>query len=242
MHEVGGIVVAHRDLFEYDAALHIDVMRRHGRVQHDIDDDIDGKRQIPIEYRRVVAGVLLLGECVQLATNGIHRGRDLQSGARRRALEQEMLEKVARARDRGRLMARSDWDPDSDACAADAGHRLADYPQPGRQRRPGDRPTPGCRDAGCSGTRLQLRLGHQSILRVGGSPGILDGYQAFLQKAFGQSKSGHVPEHQAGVQCASPQHVDRLSDRIVGRPTKRSGRDQRESNGRRADLFRDGKR
>ena len=69
MHEVGGIVVTHRDLFEYDAALHIHVVRRHGRVQHDIDDDIDGKRQIPIEHRRVVAGVLLLRECVQLATN-----------------------------------------------------------------------------------------------------------------------------------------------------------------------------
>ena len=38
-----------------------------------------GERQIPIEHRCVVAGVLLLRECVQLATNGIHRGSDLES-------------------------------------------------------------------------------------------------------------------------------------------------------------------
>ena len=137
-HEIGGVVVAHRDLFEDHAALDVDVLRGHRRMQHHVADDVDGEREITVEDGRVEAGVLLLGERVELAADGVHLDRDVEGAAAPGALEQQVFEEVAGAGQRGRLVARADRHPHADAHAADAGHRLGDHAQSARHDRAGD--------------------------------------------------------------------------------------------------------
>jgi hypothetical protein len=96
VHEVGGIVVAHGDLFEDHAALGVDVLRIDQRGGHHVGDDVDRQRQILVEHPRVVAGVLLGGESVEVTAHRVHRRGDLHRGPPPGALEQQMLEVVGR--------------------------------------------------------------------------------------------------------------------------------------------------
>ena len=143
MDEVAGVVVAHRDLLEHDAALDVDVLRRDGRVQHDVGDDVDRERQVAVEHRGVEAGVLLLGEGVELAAHGVHGASRCRAPYASGALEQQVLQEVAGAGQGRRLVARADGHPHPDAGAAHAGHRLGDDAQAAGQRRAGDHATAG---------------------------------------------------------------------------------------------------
>ena len=75
VHDVAGVVVVHGDLLEDHAALGLDVLGADQRIGHDVADDVDGQRQVGVEHPRVVAGVLLGGEGVHLAADGVDRRR-----------------------------------------------------------------------------------------------------------------------------------------------------------------------
>ncbi len=81
VHLVAGLVVVHRDLFEDHASLSLHIGLGEDGVDHEVAHDIDRERQVGVEYPRVVAGVLLRGEGVRLAADGLDRRRDLQRGA-----------------------------------------------------------------------------------------------------------------------------------------------------------------
>ena len=141
--KVGRLVVAHGDLFEDHGAFDVHVLLADRRVEHDIGDDIDGQRQVAVKHGGVEAGVLLLRERVELTTDGVDRRGDVQSAASRGALEEQMLEIVAGAGHRGRLIGGTHAHPDTDARTARPGHGLGDDPQPARQHRLGDQPAAG---------------------------------------------------------------------------------------------------
>ena len=82
VHQVGGIVLVHGDLFEDDPAFGLDVVLAQQRRRHHVGDDVDRQRQIPIEHPRVVAGVLAGGERVELAADGLERAAEMSSALR----------------------------------------------------------------------------------------------------------------------------------------------------------------
>ena len=80
VHAVARVVLGHRDLFEDDAALDVDVLLEDQRAGEHVADDVDGERQVGVEHARVVARVLLRGERVHLAADRVDRGGDVQRG------------------------------------------------------------------------------------------------------------------------------------------------------------------
>ncbi len=74
-----GVVVAHRDLLEDDVAFELDVVGGAATVEHHVGDQVDGQLQVAVEHVRVVAGVLLGGERVQLTADRVHRLRDVHA-------------------------------------------------------------------------------------------------------------------------------------------------------------------
>ena len=89
-----GIVVAHGDLLEHHVAFEFDVMGLATTPQHHIGNQVDGQFQIVVEHMRVVAGVLLGGERVELTADRVDGLRDLHRGARRGRLEQQVFQEV----------------------------------------------------------------------------------------------------------------------------------------------------
>ena len=90
-----GIVVAHGDLLEHHVAFEFDVMGLATTPQHHIGNQVDGEFQIVVEHMRVVAGVLLGGERVQLTADRVDGLRDLHRSARRVALNSRCSRKCA---------------------------------------------------------------------------------------------------------------------------------------------------
>ncbi len=131
--DVAGVVVVHGDLLEDDAALGLDVLGADQRIGHHVADDVDGQRQVDVEHPRVVAGVLLGGEGVQVASDRLDGGGDLHRGPRARALEQQVLEVVGRAHLGAGLVAGADVHPHTERDRADARHLLGDHAQAARE-------------------------------------------------------------------------------------------------------------
>ena len=112
MDEVVRRVLDHLDLFEDDLLFPADILAAERRVHDDVRQHLDGQRQMLVEDLEVVAGVLLGGERVHLAANGIDRLSDVLRAPCRGALEQHVLDEmsdaalllrfVARARGRAR--------------------------------------------------------------------------------------------------------------------------------------------
>ena len=86
----------------------------------------DGEGQVLVEHLHVIAGVLLRGEGVDLAANGVHLLGDAFSGAASRALEQHVLDEVRDARMRLGLVPRATSQPDADADGTHVRHSLGD--------------------------------------------------------------------------------------------------------------------
>ncbi len=93
------VVVAHRDLLEHHVAFDLDVVGGAAAAQHHVGDQVDGQLQVGVEHVRVVAGVLPGGERVQLTADGVDRLGDLDRGARRRRLEQQVFQEMRGACD-----------------------------------------------------------------------------------------------------------------------------------------------
>src|SRR5262249_30209044 len=90
-----------------------------------------------VEHPRVVARVLLAGERVQLATDRVQGGRDLQGGAPAGALEQQVLKVVSGPSVGEILVARADARPDAERGRPHGGQLLGDDRPPAGQARAG---------------------------------------------------------------------------------------------------------
>lgn len=71
VHAVARVVLRHRDLFEDDTALGVDVVLEDQRSGEHVADHVDGERQVGVEHARVVAGVLLRRERVHLTADRV---------------------------------------------------------------------------------------------------------------------------------------------------------------------------
>jgi len=135
VHHVVGVVVVHRDLVEDDVALGVDVLGGDQGVGDHVAEHVHRQVQVHVEDPCVEAGVLLGGEGVELAADGVQGHRDVHRRAAPRALEQHVLEEVGAAVQRLVLVGGPDPDPDPDAGRAHPGHLLGDDAQPrGEQR------------------------------------------------------------------------------------------------------------
>ena len=95
-----------------------------GRTHHDVGEHVDGQRQVLVEHLDVVARVFLGGEGVHLTADRVDRLRDVLGAARRRALEEHVLDEVGDAALLLGLVTRAARQPDADADRAHMRHPL----------------------------------------------------------------------------------------------------------------------
>jgi hypothetical protein len=122
--QIVGRVLDHLDLFEDHLLFALDVFFREQRVADQVREDLDRERQVLVEHLGVVAGVFLRRERVDLAADRIDLLRDLLGVARRRALEEHVLDEVRDAGVIGRLVARAARQPDADGDRPHVRHPL----------------------------------------------------------------------------------------------------------------------
>ena len=102
--DVARVVIRHGELFEDHAALVLEVHRvEHRRCEH-VGEHTHRHVEVAIAHLREVAGVLLGGERVVLASHRIEGHRDVERAAGFRALEEQVLEEVRRAVGHGLLI------------------------------------------------------------------------------------------------------------------------------------------
>ena len=79
--EIVGSVLGLRDLLQHHLALAIDLLRLKDRLEKKIGEQLGGHRQVGAEHLGVVAGVLLAGERVEHAADGVDLLGDLRGSA-----------------------------------------------------------------------------------------------------------------------------------------------------------------
>ena len=121
-----GHVEVHEDLLDDHLALGVDLVGPERRVGEHVAEDVDAEVDPVGRQPRVVRGVLAVGEGVHLAAHRVDRLGDLAGRAGGRALEQQVLEEVRRARQLGGLVAPADTDPDAERHRPGLGHALGD--------------------------------------------------------------------------------------------------------------------
>ncbi len=126
VHDVVGRVVAHADLFEDDLPLGFHVGGTERGLPEHVGEDVERGFELRIGNAHVEHGLLVRRERVHLAANRLDGLGDLTGAARLRALEEQMLEKVARAPLRRGLVARTASDPRAECHRAQPGQRLTD--------------------------------------------------------------------------------------------------------------------
>ena len=95
---IAGVVVVHRDLFENDFTLTLDIRCIESAVEDHVADGLDRQVGVIVKDTGIKAGVLLAREGIHLTTHGLHRCGDLPCRTRARAFEEQMLEEVRRPR------------------------------------------------------------------------------------------------------------------------------------------------
>ncbi len=148
VHEVVGRVVAHPDLLEDHLALRLELVEADRRRPHDLGQDLERERQALVGDAHVERGRLLTGERVHVAADRLDRFRDLRRVPVVGALEQQVLEEVARARDPVVLVARAGADPEPGRDGTQPRKLLGDD----AQARP---------EAGSAYARASHRIGHR---------------------------------------------------------------------------------
>jgi hypothetical protein len=123
---VGRVVVGHGEFFEDDAAFGLELDGVERRRGDHVGEDVDRVVEVDVAHPGVVAGVLLRGRGVVLAADRLEGDRDVERGARRRPLEEEVLEEVRGAALSGLLVAGAHGDPEADGRAAGPGHLLGE--------------------------------------------------------------------------------------------------------------------
>ena len=123
------VVVAHGDLLEHDVALDLDIVCGTTPAQHHVRDQVDGQFEIGVEHVRVVARVFTGGERVQFTAHRVDGLRDVDCGARRRGLEQQVFQEVRSTGDARPLITGADVDPHPDRCRMHRRDVLGDHAQ-----------------------------------------------------------------------------------------------------------------
>ena len=148
VHDVTGVVVVHRELFEDHPALVLDVVDVQARRGDHVTQDVDRHRQVLVQHPGVVAGVLLARDGVGLPADGVERRGDLHRRPPPGALEQQVLQEVGRSQVALGLVPGTHTYPAAEGRRAQARHRLGEDPDPagedgaahnGTARLPGDR-------------------------------------------------------------------------------------------------------
>jgi len=91
VHSVTGIVIIHRDFFENDASLILDIFTIQQSISHDVTYNIDRQREILRKNSGVKAGVLLRSEGIHFPTHGVHDGGDFPGSSAPSALEKQVF-------------------------------------------------------------------------------------------------------------------------------------------------------
>ncbi len=124
--QILGIVAGHFDFFEDHGLLARDFIRREGRSENHVGDDVEGRRQMLVEDAGVVAHEFFRGEGVEHAPDAVGLARDIFGRAARSALENHVLDEMRNAVQLDGLAARAVLQPDADGNAANVRHRLSD--------------------------------------------------------------------------------------------------------------------
>ena len=133
--DVGRLVAVHEDLFEDHLALGVHLFGPERRPAEDVAEDVQAELDILGQCPHVKRRVLLGRVGVHVAPDSVDLFCDLAGGPFRRALEEQVLEKVRDARLLGCLVARAGPDPDAHAQRGHLGHRLAHEPDAAWQLR-----------------------------------------------------------------------------------------------------------
>ena len=130
--EVLRVVVDHRDLFEHDLALGVD-LGEHRVVDH-ADDHVERRLEPVVGDARVDERRLPRSGGVELAAEPVEDLRDLLRRVRAGALEEQVLDEVRDTGARVGLVARAGADPEAERHRADTGDVLRDDSLPGGER------------------------------------------------------------------------------------------------------------
>jgi hypothetical protein len=124
-----GIVITHGDLLEHHVALDLDIVCGATPTQHHVCNQVDSQFEIGVEHVRVIAGVFAGGERVEFTTDRVDSLRDLDRGARRRGLEQQVFQEVRRTGNAGPLVTGAHVDPHPHRCGMHRRDVLGDHTQ-----------------------------------------------------------------------------------------------------------------
>ena len=133
--EVVGRVVTHPNLLEDHLTLRLDLFAAESRRPHDVGQDLQSKGKVAIGHPHVELRELLARRRVHVATDRFDGLGDLERVAPVGALEQQMLEEVARTRQFVGLVARTRGDPEADRDRAQGRESFGDDPQSGLEAR-----------------------------------------------------------------------------------------------------------
>ncbi len=118
------IVHVHLNLFEDDLPLFSDVVGIEERPEDEIGHDVEGDGKMFVQHLHVEADLLLGGEGVQHAADGIHLAGDGFGGAALGTLEDHVLHEVGKAVFVRSFAAGAVADPNSNGNRADVRHGL----------------------------------------------------------------------------------------------------------------------
>ena len=121
VHEIGGVVLDHRDLLEHDLALRTRALVLEARARSHVAHHVERERQVLVEHADVDDGRVRGRERVQLGAELVEDAGDLDLVVALAALEQQVLDEVRDAGLGRPLVARADVDEDADR---DRAHRL----------------------------------------------------------------------------------------------------------------------
>ena len=122
---IGGLIAVHGQFFGDHQALSVDVFWAKRRFCHDVAQDLERHRRIIGQEACVEGGVLLRREGVAIATDRIEVLSDRGSRARRRPLEQQVLQEMRSAGHRLGFITGSNVDEESNGDRGDS-QRLRD--------------------------------------------------------------------------------------------------------------------
>ena len=121
VHEVGGVVLDHRDLLEHDLALGLERLGLEARARRHVAHDVERERQVLVEHAHVHDRRLARRVRVELGAEAIGDAGDLDLVEALAALEEQVLDEVRDAGLGRPLVARADADEHADR---DRAHRV----------------------------------------------------------------------------------------------------------------------
>ena len=130
VHEIGRVVLDHRDLLEHDLALGLERVGLEARARGHVAHDVERQRQVLVQHAHVHDRRLARRVGVELGAQAIGHAGDLDLVEALAALEQQVLDEVRDAGLRRPLVAGADADEHADRHRAHRLDRLGDDAEP----------------------------------------------------------------------------------------------------------------